>query len=101
MIYRENAGGGDQSSPTEYKRGDYRKMTDCQLTANEEGDHKNITEPYGGGGGIIRILQSLMGGIIRILQSLMGYQVNFIGHNQKPPTHPQAINCDRSLRDGN
>ena len=49
MIYRENAGGGDQSSPTEYKRGDYRKMTDCQLTANEEGDHKNITEPYGGG----------------------------------------------------
>ena len=36
-------------------------MTDCQLTANEEGDHKNITEPYGGGG-IIRILQSLMGG---------------------------------------
>ena len=28
MIYRENAGGGgDQSSPTEYKRGDYRKMT--------------------------------------------------------------------------
>ena len=52
-------------------------------------------------GGIIRILQSLMGGIIRILQSLMGYQVNFIGHNQKPPTHPQAINCDRSLRDGN
>ena len=87
-------------------------MTDCQLTANEEGDHKNITEPYGGGGdhknitepyggGIIRILQSLMGGIIRILQSLMGYQVNFIGHNQKPPTYPQAINCDRSLRDGN
>ena len=61
MIYRENAGGGDQSSPTEYKREDYRKMTDCQLTANEEGDHKNITEPYGGGG-IIRILQSLMGG---------------------------------------
>ena len=63
------------------------------------GNHKNITEPYGGG--IIRILQSLMGGIIRILQSLMGYQVNFIGHNQKPPTHPQAINCDRSLRDEN
>ena len=27
MIYRENAGGGDQSSPTEDKRGDYRKMT--------------------------------------------------------------------------
>ena len=53
------------------------------------------------GGGIIRILQSLMGGIIRILQSIMGYQVNFIGHNQKPPTHPQAINCDRSLRDEN
>ena len=54
------------------------------------------------GGGIIRILQSLMGGgIIRILQSLMGYQVNFIGHDQKPPTHPQAINCDRSLRNGN
>ena len=43
MIYRENTGGGDQSSPTEYKRGDYRKMT-------AEGDHKNITEPYGGGG---------------------------------------------------
>ena len=47
------------------------------------GDHKNITEPYGGG--IIRILQSLMGGgIIRILQ-------NLIGGDHKNITEPYGI----------
>ena len=63
------------------------------------GNHKNITEPHGGGDH--KNITEPYGGIIRILQSIMGYQVNFIGHNQKPPTHPQAINCDRSLRDEN
>ena len=59
------------------------------------GDHKNITEPYGGDH---KNITEPYGGDHKNITEPYGISGKL---NQKPPTHPQAINCDRSLRDGN
>ena len=54
--FRENGGGGRHRVFKRKRSGEgitYRQQNikDCQLTANDGEDPKNITESYGGGGG--------------------------------------------------